>query len=341
MKHVYLHIGLHKTGTTYMQKVFTDNREVLRSLGVEYPELGAEYLWGHHNLAWSFMPNKPLINGENFSCDRFFDYLDACEYSRILISSEDFDFLRPAQIEKLHQRLANFEVRIIVYVRQPLNALYSYWQESVKHGDTTTFKDYCFQVLDQPMALNYGKLLEHWSAKFGIDALSIVVYDNLLEDNKDVALFCLETVLALDLKSNHLSIPRARINVASDIKTVELIRQINAIYKAKNNTKIIPPEFWERLKQYFEVHQMEHTKELDQFFGYETMDHPEYQPLYQHFQQMQEEVMEKYGDRILNMWAERDLLKNQSRQNYKIALITSDPIKEALDLEIIYKDINL
>ncbi|NEQ97180.1 MAG: hypothetical protein F6K30_10715 [Cyanothece sp. SIO2G6] len=333
MKQVYLHIGLHKTGTTYMQKVFTDNREKLRSLGVDYPELGAEYLLGHHNLAWSFIPNKPLINGENFSCDRFFEYIESCECSKILISSEDFDFLQLAQIEKLRQRLAHFEVRIVVYIRQPLNALYSYWQEAVKHGDTTPFNDYCFQVLDQPTSLNYGQVLDRWSAKFGIDVLSIVVYDNLLEDNEDIALYCLQQVLAIDISVHDVELPQSRINVATDIRQIELIRQLNAIYKAENNTKTIPPVFWERLRQYFEKEGMEFTKKLDEFFSYETMDSPQYQPLYQHFQQVQEGVIGRYGDRVFNMMAENILFTEPSVQNYKIPLIDSDAIREVLDLE--------
>ena len=34
---VFLHIGLHKTGTTYLQNVFRANREQLRAQDVEFP----------------------------------------------------------------------------------------------------------------------------------------------------------------------------------------------------------------------------------------------------------------------------------------------------------------
>ena len=324
-----------------MQKVFTENRKKLKSLGVDYPTLGTEFLLGHHNVAWSFMPHKETVQAGDFTIERFLSYIKTCESSTILISSEEFDFLKPRHIAKLSKLLSDFDVRIVVYLRQPLTALYSYWQEAVKHGHTTPFNDYCSHVLDKRTSLKYGSVLDVWSKRFGPKALSIVVYDNLLDDNQDIALYCLNTVLSLDTKPHDFYLPKSRVNKASDSRNLELIRQLNHIYKVKNNAQIVPQEFQNRSKDYVRTNlaQMDYVKALDNLFSYKTMAHPRYKPLYQFFHQLERRVMRKYGDRILNPETKKTMFKSRPPRDYKIMNIDAHAVQETLNMEAMYKEI--
>jgi len=56
MKTVYLHIGLHKTGTSTIQFFLANNREKLAELGYLYPFKQV----AHHNLAYLIGDKKNL-----------------------------------------------------------------------------------------------------------------------------------------------------------------------------------------------------------------------------------------------------------------------------------------
>ena len=54
---LYLHIGLHKTGTSAIQKFLMSNGQLLAAQGFLYPSL-ADGWENHNNLAWPFLDKK-------------------------------------------------------------------------------------------------------------------------------------------------------------------------------------------------------------------------------------------------------------------------------------------
>ena len=59
MPRLILHVGAHKTGTSYLQSVFYQNRAVFERSGVYYPAIGPND--AHHALAavWLNLPDIP------------------------------------------------------------------------------------------------------------------------------------------------------------------------------------------------------------------------------------------------------------------------------------------
>ena len=58
---VYVHIGLHKTGTTTLQHFLNDNEKELLTKDVLYPNAGKPkkvFDYAHHNLAWQINRDK-------------------------------------------------------------------------------------------------------------------------------------------------------------------------------------------------------------------------------------------------------------------------------------------
>jgi len=95
-KTVFLHIGIAKTGTTSIQQMLTDNREILRQQGYFYPALSGlashyvAYYFGFgsgHALA-DFNQKKPRNEHEAFIRDKI--HLQISENENMILSSEAF-----------------------------------------------------------------------------------------------------------------------------------------------------------------------------------------------------------------------------------------------------------
>ena len=297
MKQIYIHIGLHKTGSTYIQKVCADNRAYLKECGLEYPKLGAEFLFGHHNVAWSLMPGHALKNTDSFSFGQLLDWIDQRAAQRVLISSEDFDFLQPAQIDKLHHLLADYDVKIVMYVRNPMTALYSYWQESVKHGDARSFKAYYEQVLIDLKPVDYCQIATQWTEIFGNDALNVVVYDNLVATQVDIAVYLLRDVLGVAIEPNQLLMPSKKINPSSNVGIIEVIRQLNEIQQKSEGREPLTNAFMaflnqtqsgQKLRQYLQFRR----ENSDEFIDLTALEKP--------FHQLSEKFLLIHREQIKN-----------------------------------------
>jgi hypothetical protein len=141
-KVLYLHIGEHKTATTYIQKLLSKNYQHLKnSFEVLYPQTGRKNV-GHHDFSWYLLGRgKYHQDRENFKIQNLFNEIDSENIKNVLISSEDFEFLNVEQIDVLRKKLdEKFYVIPILYLRNWLHAAFSRWQERVKGG----FIDYPF-----------------------------------------------------------------------------------------------------------------------------------------------------------------------------------------------------
>jgi hypothetical protein len=134
---VFLHIGLPKTGTTYLQGVLWDNRPKVRAEGVLLPGEGhREHLWAaldvqeRKNLARRH-PRAPGAWG------RLRDEL-ATWSGTGLVTHEFFCGASREQAERLVAGLAPAEVHVVVTARHAAGMLAAGWQEMVKNGGTAS-----------------------------------------------------------------------------------------------------------------------------------------------------------------------------------------------------------
>lgn len=143
---MYIHCGLHKTGSTAVETSFAGGRDVLLRHGLLYPPSGR--FPAHHNLAWEL------------TCDPRFDRAGLCWkdlYPRIaahggdvLISSADFEsrldlpFAFEAVFDKI--RALRREVCLIVYVRDRRSRMVSLYFELLKQGYAFPFIDFAAEI---------------------------------------------------------------------------------------------------------------------------------------------------------------------------------------------------
>jgi hypothetical protein len=134
---VFLHIGLPKTGTTYLQGILWANKERLRGEGVVLPGRGhREHLWAALDVQERrhLERRDPRAPG---SWERLCAELDVEPGATGIVTHEFFCGAGPAQARKAVQRLAPAEVHVVVTARHAAGMLAAGWQEMVKNGSET------------------------------------------------------------------------------------------------------------------------------------------------------------------------------------------------------------
>lgn len=137
---VFVHIGLPKTGTTYLQEVLWGARRALRKDGVLLPGQGhREHLWAALDLQGrsGLARRHPRAPG---SLDRLLDEVRSWR-GRALLTHEFFCGASSKQASELIDRLAPAEVHVVVTARDTLSMLTAGWQEYVKNGGTAPLRE--------------------------------------------------------------------------------------------------------------------------------------------------------------------------------------------------------
>ena len=145
MARVFLHVGAHKTGTSFLQSMFHQNRALLARDNIYYPDLGPNN--AHHALAraWIDTPDIPDAffgpGGVDAMWDRLIDTY-ASTPGTLFLSAENFSRVYPKRVDMadLARRLAPFDdMRIIYTMRRQTEMISSVWTQAAKTYKTPRF----------------------------------------------------------------------------------------------------------------------------------------------------------------------------------------------------------
>jgi hypothetical protein len=132
---VFLHIGLPKTGTTYLQDILWGSQDELRDEGILLPGRGHRvHLWA----ALDVQERKGLANRHRRapgSWKRLVKQLRSWDGAGV-VSHEFFCGASAKQAAQAIADLAPAEVHVVVTARDALGMLTAGWQEYVKNGGT-------------------------------------------------------------------------------------------------------------------------------------------------------------------------------------------------------------
>jgi hypothetical protein len=224
-----VHVGPHKTGTTYLQLSFRKLRKELAARGTIFPEC-----W---QLASGPPGQVPLVsklrNGQIDLLIPEFATLLASGADRILISSEDISDLDRAALARLRDLTAGHPIQIIFYVRRWSELMPSAWQETIKHGHYQTLPEFMLTHLERPeesRLLNFDMRLSVFCEIFGDASVTLVSYNELRDRNIDLFQHFAGTFLGW------LNAPTAERLRASNTSRApaeaELLRALNAMGRA-------------------------------------------------------------------------------------------------------------
>ncbi len=220
-KQCYIHIGIHKTGTTSLQKMLAWNRAYLARKGLLYPK---QCTWrgGHHNLAWEIFGDA-RSHKKYGSIKELKTEIEKNDQSICLLSSEDFSRFGLPHKKKLRDHFKKYHPKIIVYIRNQFDYIVSSWSTVVRNETTgSKFKEYYnFCMKKRLNLLDYAMFLDEWAQVFGKENLIIKIY------NKNLGLNLHEDFMNLfNVNTNELKLPE-RSNTSLPYAQLNVIRIIN------------------------------------------------------------------------------------------------------------------
>jgi hypothetical protein len=221
--HYLIHIGPHKTGTTYLQHAFTRLRPELAARGILYPSQWGYGQHGHHDLP------PALAHQDDEALESAFAAFNRSDADTILLSSETFSYAADADVRRLHALLAGQPATIVFYGRRWSELLPSSWREGVKAGSLATMPEFILSHLANPTAtavVDFGQVLDRFAAVFGLAALRVASYNSVREAGEDLLLhFCRNFLAWPDPPQTNFG----RVNESLDMVDTEIIRVLNAL----------------------------------------------------------------------------------------------------------------
>lgn len=164
MRRVFIHCGLHKTGTTAIQQIFSAHREILLAHNVLYPR--SDQFGGHHNLAWALTRDRRLSQS-GVTWRQALDEI-SCFDGDAVLSSEDFEssLHRPDHLSAIAQAIRGTgrQPCVVVYTRGADAYIESLYLELLKHQYAVSFGAYQREIR-QTGFLKY----QEWVFQFDID----------------------------------------------------------------------------------------------------------------------------------------------------------------------------
>ena len=198
-----LHIGTNKTGTTAIQTTLFKNQDHLHNHRFCYPDIGM-HNHGHHDFV-RYLKGADQVH-LNLSSDwkKIFK-TNVNEYEKVIFSSELFYTIEnPKDLYKLFPK---DRTSIVIYVREHLSFLMSWYQQAVQlRNITCSFKEY---VDFHYCQLDYDRLISKWKDAFGSSNVKVEVFDrdnfknnNIVEDFFDKIQLPFNSSISLKKESN-------------------------------------------------------------------------------------------------------------------------------------------
>ncbi|MBA2444610.1 MAG: hypothetical protein H0V49_04690 [Nocardioidaceae bacterium] len=235
---MFLHVGVAKTGTTYLQRNLWLNRKRLRKHGVLYPgDTHAAHFHASLDLRdTTFHHSADDVAG---AWPRLVEETNAWSGAAV-ISHEMFARTPPDKIQVAVGDFAPAEVRVVLTVRDLGRQLPAVWQERLKNRDHQTFSEFLEAVmaaaplgraqssgLDEPFWIpqDVAAVAERWAAVVRPESIILVTVPPSGADRSELWRRFSEAVElpAVDYERDNL-----RSNESLGTAETELLRRFNA-----------------------------------------------------------------------------------------------------------------
>jgi hypothetical protein len=185
-KLVFLHIGLHKTGSSYIQSVLRANRQNLADQAVwtTPPKPGI----GPNVPAWDLCGRRPRDSADRRVTGQWDVLVREVLQDPAPSALVSMEYLSLATVRQARRAVSSFDgadVHVIVTARDLGRVLVSSWQEAVKNKDTFTWEEFVAATRDpgrraQNPARSFWlrqdlpAVLETWRAALATDHVHVV-----------------------------------------------------------------------------------------------------------------------------------------------------------------------
>ncbi len=320
-----IHIGPHKTGTTYLQTRLFGAQKYLDANRSVYPTA-----WLVPNGVSHYRLAQLLQEGKYTEIERDIDQLTA-NHDTVIISSEDLSLLNLRSIDLIGRLLSEHDVIIVFSIRPWPDRMLSLWKQTLFGGGTENLPRFAAQHLADPRmsyVINDIAAIEGWCQVFGRSKVALISYPDLIADRIDIFDYFLETFVGTASTDRSPAVSRA--HESPDFIGAEIARSLNVISK----TKSLP--FGEGY--YFLSHAEQHRpKAVEDALGVHALHvHlDDSAPLWDH---MRYEMLSRFGDLIIGP-SSRLKLKTAKDLQYVSSDHFADP-RSRKEIERLWNDIN-
>ena len=219
-----LHVGPHKTATTWLQRNFHHNAAALEKAGWLYPRTGERVAIAHHDLSDN---QKDMLRDDSRKAAQFRRIAERASAKglNVLLSSEGFDKWRPNALSRLRDIIAPHELRIVYTLRDPVSLVYSIWAQKVKTGGAKSFPEHYREQLrkgEKSRVLDPLTDIEKFAAVEN-SSLTILLYDEIRRQGRDIFDVFSEDVLGVG------RLPHDDAGTANDREPLELTEFMRAM----------------------------------------------------------------------------------------------------------------
>lgn len=240
IKDIYLHIGLHKTGSSSIQVSLSKSRVALKKYGYLYPvfKKGQENIHNHSIPFYSLFTNNPLKYHINIAggsntlnkveqlhkeyIEQFKNQINTFGGENLIISGEDISRLSAAQLQNLNFFLLEqvgqqAKIHVIVFVRNPLYAIQSRIQEGVKHGKTLIETNSTVTLEHKHFKRIFSQLFEVFSK----NEVMIVQFENAIKHPNGLVGDFLTTISAPTHLNNEIKYTHANKSISHEALVIQ------------------------------------------------------------------------------------------------------------------------
>nr|WP_155998679.1 hypothetical protein [Streptomonospora sp. PA3] len=195
-----MHIGVQKSGTTYLQQMMQDRTQELAAIGVLYPvpqrrRAGATRVNYHETASYALLGGEySWVTEERAAKERaWWEYLQKQVRSwegTAVVSAEALSVVRADAARKTVEALGSPDTRVFITARGLGKLLPSVWQQHIRNGKSTGFHSYLRKLARQReegwesveedhenhlwRAFALGRLARRWAAIVGTDKVTLV-----------------------------------------------------------------------------------------------------------------------------------------------------------------------
>ena len=242
-RRVHMHVGVAKTGTTYLQRILHGHRDVLRAGGLLYPgkRSGDQFMASIDLRALEAEKYEHLDTAGMW--DRIAKEVNGYDGDAI-VSHETFARCSSAEVRRVQESFDGAEVRVVLTVRDLGRQVPAVWQETLKNRATGSYGDFLHDVFVDAdsgehkffwRAQDVSKVVRRWGRVMGMANVTVVTVpapggarDELWN----------RFSRAIELPDVPIELPAAAGNVSLGPAEAELLRHVNSV---------LPEDFpWQR-----------------------------------------------------------------------------------------------
>lgn len=232
-RRVFMHVGVAKTGTTYLQRILYGHKDILRSHGVLYPGERSDQFMASIDLRGLEADQYAHLNSAGM-WDRLVKEVNAYD-GDALISHETFARCSSADVRRVQDSFRDTELRVVLTVRDLGRQIPAVWQETLKNRATSSYGEFLSDVFVNPdsgehkffwRVQDVGKVVRRWGRAVGTSNVTIVTVPTPGGARDEL---WNRFARAVELSAVPIDLPEVGGNVSLGAAEAELLRHVNQV----------------------------------------------------------------------------------------------------------------